>query len=109
MAGPEKKTKKSASESFAEIGTSLKKTWLKIEPRIGFFYTVALLLGITYSVFLVSQSLSGASSAVELEQKASNYSTKFDTKTIEKVRELNDNASSVDVSLPGGRINPFME
>lgn len=53
------KSKKSAL-TVQDVQQSLKSAWRKIEPHIGFFYAVFLLLGLTFTVFIVSQTLNSA-------------------------------------------------
>jgi hypothetical protein len=105
------KSKKSAL-TVQDVQQSLKSAWRKIEPHIGFFYAVFLLLGLTFTVFIVSQTLNSAPTNLQSNSDAEidDYSLVFDQSTITKVQELDDNASSnASVSLPAGRINPFAE
>ena len=108
---PDKQTK-SLSLDTKELVNSLRQTAKKVEPHLGFIYTVTLLIGITLAVYLVSQSLQttslSVSSALSTEQNS--FSIHFDDATIKKIQDLNDYENeSYNVSIPDGRINPFAE
>lgn len=109
MANDDKKTKKPASASINDLLSSLKATWHKIEPHVGFLYTVILLLGITYAVYTVSQTLQTKNLSEGAPSGTGDFSTRFDETTIQKIRSLSENDTPSDIQLPSGRINPFSE
>lgn len=109
MATDDKKPKKSVSASMGDLASSLKSTWHKLEPHVGFLYTVILLLAITYAVFTVSQTLQNKDVAEGTTTGSGDFSTRFDETTIQKVRSLSENDTPSNIQLPPGRINPFSE
>lgn len=81
-----------------------------ISPHIGFVVYVLLLLGITFTVFSVGQTLglTGYGNSSPETGIDMSYSAAFDQPTIQKIRNLSD-TTGTNVTLPGGRINPFAE
>lgn len=108
MAKESQKNQPANAIDLRAIVSSLKDVWSKIEPHVGFGYAVILLSVIICSVFLVGQTLRSESTSNAPATDAQ-YSTKFDTTTIEKVNQLDSTTNSHSVSIPGGHINPFAE
>lgn len=111
MATPQEKQTKKSPQSNTELVDSLRKVVRKIEPHLGFVYTVILLVGITLTVYLVTQSLRITTpSTVTTTTNENSFSISFDDATIKKIQTLNDYENqSFDVSIPDGRVNPFAE
>lgn len=112
MADSSEKKKGLSSLSTKELLDSLRASVKKIEPHLGFIYTVILLLGVTLTVYLVSQSLQTPATTLSSDATAdtNSFSIRFDDTTVKKIQALNDYENqSFDVSIPDGRINPFAE
>lgn len=107
-------TEKKPALTIQDLQKSLLDSWKKLEPKLSFVYAVILLLGLTFVVYLVSQTLNGNSSTSTVQNSSEvqidDYSVSFDQPTISKIQELDDNSSSnTSITLPAGRINPFAE
>jgi len=105
------KPKQSLSDSFKDISLQVKAFWQRVQPHLGFMYATVLLLGITYVVYIVTQSLnSNIAPSAATPHATNDFSIRFDDATINKVRALSGNGSAnTNVTLPEGRINPFSE
>lgn len=112
MADSPDKKKGLSSLNTKELLDSLRVSVKKIEPHLGFIYTVILLAGVTLTVYFVSQSLQMPATALTSDSttSANSFSIRFDDATIKKIQTLNDYENqSFNVAIPDGRINPFAE
>lgn len=96
--------------SLKGITEGLKQTGLAIRRRTGIIYAVIVLAALIYSIFSVNLILGTPSDAEYRSQKeAESFSTRFDEATIKKINTLKARQEAGNVTLPGGRINPFAE
>ncbi len=106
-----KPTKPTLKQSFADIVASLRVVFAKVSPRLGFIYFSILLAGITGVVFITTQTMQSTDigQGTEATQKMNEYLIPFDQSTVAKLKALNSEGSSLKVTVPTGRINPFSE
>lgn len=111
MIDDQSKPKPTMQQSLAELETSARSLWVKVSPHLGFIYLTLMLLGITFVVYLVTQTMGSTDigQGTVTNQKATEYVIPFDKTTIAKVEALSNENSSPTIVLPTGRINPFSE
>ena len=104
-------TKPNFQQSIKGLTDYFQALMVKISPRLGFAYLVLMLIGVTSVVYMVSQTMQSvdAGQGTVTNQKLSEYVIPFDQVTISKLKQLNSDNVSPNVSLPSGRINPFSE
>lgn len=93
----------SAAESLAKLKTVLNR-------RAGIIFIVFVLGVVVYSVSSVNLLINMPSDEEYRSQKQQELtSTQFNTKTIDRIEALGDRNNPPTTTLPGGRINPFIE
>ncbi len=102
-------TRKNGSIDIGELIDLGKSIGKFLKKRVGFIFTILSLLALIYAVFTVNTVLQRPSVDEEAGSDSSKYNTKFNEKTIEKLKELGDRQNAANSDLPGGRINPFSE
>lgn len=104
MKNPSPIHKKTAQESFADIGKQLTNIAKRLSVYAGFSYLVFLLLAITASAFLVTQGLAFKPTGNSSQLQNNDFSLSFDQATIKRVT-----APTTAPTTPAGRTNPFAE
>lgn len=103
--------KPTLQQSFASTVAMVQPVVQKIIPHLGFAFLICMLLGVTAVVFLVGQTMQLTSTGEDTatSQALSEYAIPSDQATISKLQALSNDNTSPNITLPGGRINPFSE
>ncbi|OYW42640.1 hypothetical protein B7Z28_01355 [Candidatus Saccharibacteria bacterium 32-45-3] len=112
MSQEQKNTQAKSSFRVSELLASLKKASYVALTHLGFIVVIIMLAIIGYSITQTSSMINEATDTEDSSTIVKSIvpsTTSFNKTTIEQVNRLSDQDRSSDISLPGGRINPFSE
>ena len=103
------KKKGSMDIDMKAITAGLKKLFASLKKHLVLIFIIMTLSALIYAIVAVNTLLAEQPST-EIDAAArAKYNSSFDKKTIDAINDLRSAEQAPNISLPGGRINPFYE